>query len=99
MHSYTLWDKADEVAKLQSKPDYPSQDIFVVEECSELTKELMKRYRGKGDYDRIIEEACDVLAATIVLLKDLSVDQQTVYQKVYGKYERALTRYNENGEL
>lgn len=37
------------------------QEIYVIEECSELLKELSKKARGKENVDSIIEELCDVV--------------------------------------
>lgn len=37
-----------------------SQSTYVIEECSELIKELMKEQRGKGSEENILAEACDV---------------------------------------
>lgn len=45
-----------------------SQSVYVIEECSELIKELMKKQRGKGSEKDILAEACDVLTTTFVLL-------------------------------
>ena len=35
--------------------------FYVMEECAELIKEIMKDQRGKGDREKIVDEACDVL--------------------------------------
>ena len=36
------------------------QHIMVMEECAELIKECSKQLRGRGEYNKIIEEMADV---------------------------------------
>lgn len=47
-----LMRQIDRLAAKNSKMD----DVFLLEEMSELQKELMKRRRGKENRDNIIEE-------------------------------------------
>lgn len=57
--------------KAVSKMDSQSgvlQSVYVIEECSELIKELMKQQRGKGSEKDILAEASDVLTTVFVLL-------------------------------
>lgn len=75
------------------------QDTYVIEECSELIKELTKRRRGKGNDSDIIDEACDVLTTVLVLLHSMDVKEQTVCDKIVSKCRRAIDRYYENGEV
>ncbi len=74
---------------LSGKP----QGLYVVEECSELIKEIVKDQRGKGVKEDQIAEACDVLASTFVYLHQLGVTEDEVRQRILYKYDRALTRY------
>lgn len=55
-----------------------SQSVYVIEECSELIKELMKKQRGKGSEKDILAEACDVLTTTFVLLTQYGVSRDYV---------------------
>lgn len=90
---------AKNIAKLQEAPGYPDQGVFVAEECSELIKELMKRQRKKGSDIRIKEEAIDVIASCVVLLKTMEVSNYEIECGVEYKYERALERYKKDGEF
>lgn len=71
-----------------------SQSLVAIEEMSELTKEICKRFRGKDDYDALAEEIADV---TIMLeqlqlmhsIKDLVKHQKEV------KLRRLADRLNE----
>lgn len=76
-----------------------NQSVIVVEECSELIKELMKKERKKGNNQLIIEEACDVLAAVFVLLYQYGASEDNIRSNIFHKYNRALARYNNTGEL
>jgi len=45
------------------------QDVFVLEEMSELQKELMKHRRGKDNRDVIVDECVDVMLTIMILLR------------------------------
>lgn len=75
------------------------QDVYVIEECSELIKELMKKRRGKGSVKDILEEACDVLTTVFVLLNQYEVPEDVVKAQILYKCNRALERYRRNGEV
>lgn len=75
------------------------QGIYTTEECSELIKELMKRSRGKDNFDALVEEACDTLASVSVLLAYLEVPENIIEDKVFFKMNRAATRFEETGKF
>lgn len=75
------------------------QGVYVVEECSELAKELMKEQRKKGNEFSIIDEACDVLTTVFVLLHHYGVSEWDVKQRILAKCNRALDRYEKFGEM
>ncbi len=75
------------------------QDVYVIEECSELIKELMKKQRGKGVDANIIAEACDVLGTTCILLYEYGVSPEFVKEQILYKCNRALERYKQSGEV
>lgn len=91
--------KAEMISKLQRVPGYPDQSVFVIEECSELIKELTKRQRNKGSDDRVKEETIDVIASCYVLLKTMEISDSDIEAGISYKYNRALDRYERNGEL
>ena len=76
-----------------------SQSVYVIEECSELIKELMKKQRGKGSDKDILAEACDVLTTVFVLLTQYGVSKDYVKNQILYKYIRALEGYRKNGEV
>ena len=86
------------VSDMNSRPDVP-QDVYVIEECSELIKELMKKHRGKGSEKDILAEACDVLTTTFVMLTQYGVSRDYVKEQILYKCNRALDRYHKNGEV
>lgn len=90
---------AEVISKLQHAPGYPHQSVFVIEECSELIKELTKRQRNKGSDERVKEEAIDVIASCYILLKTMEVSDYSIESGIDYKYRRAIERYEHNGEL
>lgn len=76
-----------------------NQDVYVIEECSELIRELTKKQRGKGVDANIIEEACDVLGTTLTLLYDYGISPEFIKKQILYKCNRALERYKQNGEI
>lgn len=75
-----------------------SQSVYVIEECSELIKELTKKERGKGDDANIFDEACDVLTTVCVLLHQHGASVNDVKERMMFKCNQALERYRANGE-
>jgi len=75
------------------------QDTYVIEECSELIKELTKKRRGKGNDSAIVDEACDVLTTVMVLLHDLGVSEKQVIDNIVFKCSKAIGRFNDTGEI
>lgn len=68
------------------------QEIYVIEECSELLKELSKKARGKENVDSIIEELCDVVCTTLILLYKFKISDQYIQNQVTFKMKRAIDR-------
>lgn len=82
------------------------QEIMAIEECSELTielqklsKSLTKNLRDKGNTDEIVEESCDIFCSVYALLVRMGVSDETILVKMRAKYLRALTRFEDHGEL
>ena len=99
---YNLTSTSELISRLASqqatRDDVP-QSVYVVEECSELIKELTKQQRGKSSNEKVVDEACDVLLTTIVLLKQLHVSEEDICNNLQYKLQRALDRYNKTGEI
>lgn len=64
------------------------QEIFPLEEMAELTKELMKRHRGKNNYAEIIEEGVDVLYTVRCLLYAYGADDNKIDEIMERKVKR-----------
>ncbi|NBH79041.1 hypothetical protein D3Z52_12865 [Clostridiaceae bacterium] len=95
-------DKLEKAIKAVSAMDTKSgasQSVYVIEECSELIKELTKQQRGKGSEKDILAEACDVLTTVFVLLSQYGVSRIYVRDQILYKCNRALERYNKTGEV
>lgn len=92
----TLEDLIDRVADINTRakgPAHVAQDTLIIEECSELVKELCKLRRNIGDPDRIIEECCDVLCTIYVYFKILHVRKGDVDEIMMRKLLRTVGRY------
>ncbi len=76
-----------------------AQSVYVIEECSELIKELMKQRRGKSCEKDIVAEACDVLTTVFVMLMQCGVTADFVKDQILYKCSRAIERYRNNGEV
>lgn len=95
----TLKEAIQAVSEMDSKSGV-SQSIYVIEECSELIKELTKKERRKViDASSIIDEACDVLTTIFVLLHQYDVSEIDVKNQILFKCNRALERFQLNGEV
>lgn len=88
----------DFMAKVRAKNPVP-QEIYVLEECSELVKEISKKLRSKGSDAEIKSEACDVIAALLVQLRELGMGWPEMLERVIYKYGRAIERVEKNEEF
>lgn len=66
----------------------PEQDICVLEEMSELQKELMKHRRGKKNRDKIVDECVDVLLSISVLLEVYDATEEEIDKIAEHKLNR-----------
>lgn len=73
---------------------YDAQAFMAIEEMSELTKELSKRYRKRQDYNEedLIEEIADVL--NMVEQLEVYFGESKVEKVREEKIKRTLTRLN-----
>lgn len=76
-----------------------SPSVYVIEECSELIKELMKKQRGKSSEKEILAEACDVLTTMFVMLDQYRISWDYVKAQILYKCNRALERHSKTGEI
>lgn len=74
-------------------------DVYVVEECAELIKELTKAQRGKGSTESVVDEACDVLTTVAILLREYGVGKDETERRIRFKATRALERFRRSGEI
>ena len=64
------------------------QDVFVLEEMSELQKELMKHRRGKDNRNNIIDECADVALTLDILLRVYGASEDEVNNLINYKLSR-----------
>ena len=77
-----------EILKYLAHRNGVEQDVFVLEEMSELQKELMKHRRGKQNRDDIVDECVDVLLTIFILLEVYSVSEEEIKSLMDFKLNR-----------
>ena len=95
-----------EVSKMDTTSGV-SQNIYIIEECSELIKELSdmikiltKNERHKDDIEKnIFEEACDVLTTIFVMFHRKGIEPCLVKDQIERNCKNALQRYSQNKEV
>jgi len=81
-------------ADVNNQVDTP-QYLYVIEEMSELTKELIKVQRGKGDDKKVLDESCDVLLTIMTMLYQYGAHTSDVIDAIVFKSNRAVERLAE----
>lgn len=90
---------AEDLAKMHSIMEHhPGQDVYLIEEMSELTKELMKVRRRKGNQDLIEKEIADVYVTLIIYCIDMGVDLDRLKKFAMFKIERGIEKLKK-GEM
>lgn len=92
---------------LKVDKEAPTQSTYVIEEVSELVTELMclvkcltKAERGLQDNKQLVfEEACDVMAAIIMMFVRDGYHLNDVLPYITSKYKRAVERFDENSNV
>lgn len=74
-------------------------NTYVIEECSELIKVLMKKERGKQNDLDIVDEACDVLTTVLSYLHLMGISEKDIENQIVLKCNRALERFEKNKEV
>ena len=73
---------------------------ILIEECSELIKELCKDKRNKGNKDNTYWECIDVLVTLMCYMKKESMlDGAQIMIDMGKKMARTINRYNQNNEI
>ena len=75
-----------------------NESYYVIEESSELIKELIKYKRGFNNKDKIVEECADVLLTINILLTAMGISDEEVNKIMASKAIRAVERGKKIGE-
>lgn len=87
-----MTERIKELAKLNGLNEVMN---LVIEECSELIKELTKAHRGMGDVSNIEEEIADVVLVIKQLMHLLGITESDIEKIVEEKVERTMETYYE----
>lgn len=72
-----------------------SQSVYILEEMSELSKEILKYQRSKGDPDHLREEMADVLCTILTYAVDMRVNVDDLRPIIVKKLKRGIDRLTE----
>lgn len=72
--------------------------IIVMEELSELSKEVSKELRGKGDHYNILEELADVQLGIYYVQEVCKIDNDELHKAMNIKMKRLENVLNDNGK-
>ena len=72
--------------------------IIVMEELSELTKEISKELRGKGDKTNILEELADVQLGIYYVQEICGITDSDLAKAINVKIERLKSVLDANGK-
>lgn len=72
--------------------------IIVMEELAELTKELSKELRGKGDYNSLLEELADVQLSVYFVQDICGVSNEDLRKAMKIKMDRLNDVLQEEGK-
>ena len=87
----------EEILKKLAERNGYDQDVFVLEEMSELQKELMKHRRGRKNRNEIVDECTDVLLTIYILLMVYDATNEEVSKNMEFKLNR-LRDFIKKGE-
>ncbi len=68
--------------------DHDTQDLILIEEMSELTKELLKRRRGKDNDAGLIEEMAHALISISVVQNLYGISDEDLYKEAVKKLKK-----------
>ena len=87
-----MTERIKELAKLNGLNEVMN---LVIEECSELIKEMTKAHRGMGDVSNIEEEIADVMLVIKQLMHLLDITDADIEKITEEKVERTMQTYYE----
>ena len=76
----------DVIDELLDKYGEEQQSIILIEEMSELTKELVKNMRGKDNYYSLVEEMAHVLLSLNVVARALGISVNDLQDRLNIKF-------------
>lgn len=68
------------------------QSVYLLEEMSELSKEILKKERYKGSIGNIKEEMADVLCTILTYAVDNDIDVNDLEMYMIQKFKRGIDR-------
>ena len=75
------------------------QSNFTMEESAEFIQAVMKIARGKDTKEHMMEEAMDIVSTVLVLMVREDIPFINLVEHIKMKCDRAVARYERNGEV
>lgn len=97
MFDNELKEMAKELANLD-KACGANQSVYILEEMAELSKEILKDQRKKGNREHIKEEIADVLCTILTYAHSKNIDVDELKTLMMEKYDRGISRLLTTGE-
>lgn len=93
MFNNELKEKAKELVDLDRAYVKPvNQSVYILEEMAELSKEILKDQRKKGNREHIKEEIADVLCTILTYAYSKNIDVDELESMMMKKYDRGISR-------
>lgn len=74
------------IDEMLNKYGTEKQSVILIEEMSELTKELVKQIREKDNYDCLVEEMAHVMLSLSVVARVLDIKTSDVEDRLHMKF-------------
>lgn len=74
------------------------QHVYILEEMSELSKEITKDLRGKGSKESIKNELADLLCTILTYSYSKKINADDLEDLIVDKISRAIDRIEKTGE-
>lgn len=87
-----LQEIGEQAHKLIDRNTQTPQSLYVIEEMSELSKELVKDARNKGNKENIEGEISDVFASLFCYMCANNINPNTILSQMKYKIDRAVSR-------
>ena len=86
----------DKIVELDNLPETPARTnmIITMEELAELSQEISKCLRNKGDKVHLLEEIADVAICLVLVMRVYNITDEELFKAINVKLNRGADRLN-----